>query len=77
MDIRKGHVESSQNFKWFVLIVATLSQTCASFVIFGMGPMAAFYQKTYNLSQFETGMIVSAVNIGPIMSMIIFGNMAI
>ncbi len=75
MDIRKGHVEGSQNFKWFVLIVATLSQTCASFVIFGMGPMAAFYQQTYNLSQFETGMIVSTVNIGPIISMIIFGNM--
>lgn len=75
MNIKKGHVKSSQNFKWFVLIVATLSQTCASFVIFGMGPMAAFYQQTYNLSQFETGMIVSTVNIGPIISMIIFGNM--
>ncbi|GIN21243.1 MAG TPA: MFS transporter [Bacillus bacterium] len=75
MDFRKLHVESSQNFKWFVLIVATLSQTCASFVIFGMGPMAAFYQQTFNLSQFETGMIVSTVNIGPIISMIIFGNM--
>lgn len=59
------------HYKWLILIVAT----CASFVIFGMGPMAAFYQQAFNLTQFETGLIVSAVNIGPIFSMIIFGDL--
>lgn len=75
MDMKTGFLEREKNYKWLVLIVATLSQMCASFVIFGMGPMAAFYQKAYHLSQFETGMIVSAVNIGPIFSMIIFGDL--
>ncbi|MFD1706605.1 MFS transporter [Siminovitchia sediminis] len=58
-----------------VLVVATVAQTTAAFVTFGMGPMAALYQTSYNLSQFETGLIVSAVNIGPIFSLIIFGNL--
>lgn len=40
-----------------------------------MGPLATFYQKEYDLSQFETGLIVSAVNVGPIFSMLIFGNL--
>lgn len=63
------------HYKWFILMVATFSQTCASFVIFGMGPMAAFYQQAYNLTQFETGLIVSVVNFGPIFSMMIFGDL--
>lgn len=51
-----------------------LSQTCATFVNYGVGPLATFCQEIYNLSQFQTGLIVSAVNIGPIFSMLIFGN---
>ncbi|MEZ0118650.1 UNVERIFIED_ORG: MFS family permease [Heyndrickxia coagulans] len=62
-------------YKWVILFIATFSQTCATFVTYGMGPLATFYQKQYGLSQFETGLIVSAVNIGPIFSMLIFGNL--
>ncbi|MFX3623519.1 MAG: MFS transporter [Ectobacillus sp.] len=62
-------------YKWIILLIATLAQMCATFVTYGMGPLATFYQKEHNLSHFETGLIVSAVNIGPIFSMIIFGNL--
>ncbi|MGE7110111.1 MFS transporter [Lysinibacillus sp. NPDC047702] len=60
-------------YKWVILLVATLSQTAATFVTYGMGPIATFYQIEWNLSSFETGLIVSAVNIGPIFSMLVFG----
>jgi len=60
-------------YKWIIVLVATLSQTAATFVTYGMGPIATFYQTEWNLSSFQAGFIVSAVNIGPIFSMIVFG----
>ncbi|MFJ7915592.1 MULTISPECIES: MFS transporter [unclassified Lysinibacillus] len=60
-------------YKWIIVLVATLSQTAATFVTYGMGPIATFYQIEWGLSSFQTGFIVSAVNIGPIFSMILFG----
>ncbi|MEB9686461.1 MFS transporter [Bacillus thuringiensis serovar pingluonsis] len=64
----------TDNYKWIILFIATVAQTCATFVTYGIGPLATFYSKEYDLSQFETGLMVSAVNIGPIFSMLIFGN---
>ncbi|PES12322.1 MFS transporter [Bacillus cereus] len=64
----------ADNYKWIILLIATFAQTCATFVTYGIGPLATFYSEQYNLSQFETGLMVSAVNIGPIFSMLIFGN---
>ncbi|WP_155590873.1 MFS transporter [Lysinibacillus cavernae] len=60
-------------YKWVILLVATLSQTAATFVTYGMGPVASFYQMEWDLSSFQTGLIVSAVNIGPLFSMLLFG----
>ncbi|EFI68577.1 MFS transporter [Lysinibacillus sp. HST-98] len=60
-------------YRWVVLLVATLSQTAATFVTYGMGPVASFYQMEWHLTSFQTGLIVSAVNIGPIFSMLLFG----
>ncbi len=60
-------------YKWIILLVATLSQTAATFITYGMGPVASFYQIEWGLSSFQTGLIVSAVNIGPIFSMLAFG----
>lgn len=71
----RWHFNKYKNYKWIILFIATLSQTFSTFVTYGMGPLATFYQKEYELSQFETGLIVSAVNIGPIFSMLIFGNL--
>ncbi|MCM3303745.1 MFS transporter [Priestia megaterium] len=62
------------SYKWMILFIATLSQACATFVTYGAGPLAAFWQRLYDLSQFQTGLLVSAVQIGPIFSMLLFGN---
>lgn len=73
--VKQWDVPHHENYKWIILCIATLSQTCATFVTYGMGPLATLYQSEYRLSQFETGLIVSAVNIGPIFSMLIFGDL--
>lgn len=54
------------SYKWMILFIATLSQACATFVTYGVGPLAALWQRLYGLSQFQTGLLVSAVQIGPI-----------
>ncbi|QQP14586.1 MFS transporter [Lysinibacillus agricola] len=68
-----GGIFMNTYYKWIIVLVATLSQTAATFVTYGMGPIATFYQIEWNLSSLQTGFIVSAVNIGPIFSMILFG----
>ncbi|MDA7025738.1 MFS transporter [Bacillus sp. CLL-7-23] len=62
-------------YKWIVLSIATFAQGCATFVTYGTGPLATFYQQSLYLSQFETGIIVSVINIGPIFSMICLGDL--
>ncbi|OCA81303.1 MFS transporter [Pseudobacillus wudalianchiensis] len=64
-----------ENYQWIILLIATFSQACATFVTYGIGPLAAFYQREHHLSQFEVGLLVSAVNIGPIFSMLFFGDL--
>ncbi|MGE7674521.1 MFS transporter [Lysinibacillus sp. NPDC094403] len=68
-----GGIFMNTYYKWIIVLVATLSQTAATFVTYGMGPIATFYQIEWNLSSLQTGFIVSAVNLGPIFSMILFG----
>ncbi|WP_370046899.1 MFS transporter [Lysinibacillus sp. RC79] len=68
-----GGIIMNTYYKWIIVLVATLSQTAATFVTYGMGPIATFYQIEWNLSSLQTGFIVSAVNIGPIFSMMMFG----
>ncbi|TDQ41245.1 MFS transporter [Aureibacillus halotolerans] len=68
-------VSESKHFKWVILFVATLAQGCATFVTYGMGPLATVYQDSMELTQFQTGLIVSAVNVGPIFSMMFFGDL--
>lgn len=62
-------------YKWFIVLVATLCQTAATFVTYGMGPIATFYQVEWNLTSLQAGFIVSTVNIGPMFSMLVFGHL--
>ncbi|MFD3449853.1 MFS transporter [Microbacteriaceae bacterium 4G12] len=66
---------STNSYRWIILLIATISQTFATFVTYGIGPLASFWQQVHHLSQFQTGLLVSAVNIGPIFSMLFFGNL--
>ncbi|MFD0770081.1 MFS transporter [Bacillus sp. CGMCC 1.60114] len=65
----------TSSYKWMILLIATISQTFATFVTYGIGPLASFWQQVHHLSQFQTGLLVSVVNIGPIFSMLFFGNL--
>ncbi|SDW80573.1 Major Facilitator Superfamily protein [Marininema mesophilum] len=65
---------SSQKFRWMVLGLATGTQATATFVTYGVGPLAAIWQQTFSLSQAQVGLLISMVNIGPLMSMLFIGR---
>ncbi|SFD04347.1 Sugar phosphate permease [Bacillus sp. 491mf] len=75
MQRQKTKNGSTSSYKWIILLIATISQTFATFVTYGIGPLASLWQQVHHLSQFQTGLLVSAVNIGPIFSMLFFGNL--
>ncbi|PEP54633.1 MFS transporter [Bacillus pseudomycoides] len=75
MQKQKTRNEPISSYKWIVLLIATISQTCATFVTYGIGPLASLWQQVHHISQFQIGLLVSVVNIGPIFSMLLFGNL--
>lgn len=62
------------NFRWIVLGLATWAQATATFVTYGVGPLAAIWQQIYSLSQTQVGLLISVVNIGPLLSMLMIGH---
>ncbi|WP_027408857.1 MFS transporter [Anoxybacillus tepidamans] len=66
--------KTASPYRWVILMLATWIQTSSSFVTQGIGPLSAYWKQIYHLSQTETATLISAVNIGPILSMIILGR---
>lgn len=60
--------------RWKILILATWIQTTASIITQGIGPLSTYWGKAYNFSPTKTAMLVSAINIGPMFSMIFLGK---
>ncbi|MBH8608994.1 MFS transporter [Thermoactinomyces sp. CICC 10521] len=63
-----------KNYRWVVLGLATWAQASATFVTYGVGPLAAIWQLKFSLSQSQAGLLVSVVNIGPLLSMLLIGR---
>lgn len=60
--------------RWGILILATWIQTTTSIIIQGIGPLSTYWGKAYYLSPTQTAMLVSAINIGPMLSMMFLGK---
>ncbi|MGF7088063.1 MFS family permease [Kroppenstedtia sanguinis] len=54
--------------------MATWAQASATFVTYGVGPLAAIWQQIFSLSQTQVGLLISVVNIGPLLSMLFIGH---
>lgn len=67
--------ESAHFYKWLVLILATGVQASATLVTYGVGPLSFFWKKLYNLSDMQMGLLLTAVNIGPLFCMLVAGRL--
>lgn len=72
---QKEESYSSSSYKWIVLLLATGTQASATLVTYGIGPLAFFWKQMYHLSQMETGILLSTVNIGPLFFMLFIGRL--
>ncbi|PEF67950.1 MFS transporter [Bacillus anthracis] len=65
----------NRTYKWVMLIVATIAQTTATLITYGVGVFALFWKEEYALTNTESGLLVSVVNIGPLFCMLFVGRL--
>ncbi|MGE7880397.1 MFS transporter [Bacillus sp. NPDC094077] len=70
-------MEESVNstYKWIMLIFATIAQATATLITYGVGAFAVFWKEEYALTNMESGLLVSVVNIGPLFCMLFVGRL--
>src|SRR5215467_11368380 len=66
---------SNPSYRWIVLVVATIAQAAASFVIQGLGVLAGFLQQDLQLSGFQVGLLMAASTAAPIFALPIVGDL--
>lgn len=62
-------------YKWIVLMLATIAQASATLITYGVGPLAFFWKEIYHLSDMQMGLLLTAVNIGPLFCMFFVGRL--
>ncbi|MDA2136548.1 MFS transporter [Bacillus cereus group sp. Bc256] len=65
----------NRTYKWVMLIVTTIAQTTATLITYGVGVFALFWKEEYALTNTESGLLVSVVNIGPLFCMLFVGRL--
>ncbi|PFW59405.1 MFS transporter [Bacillus cereus] len=63
------------NHKWVMLMFATIAQTTATLITYGVGAFSLFWKEEYGLTNMESGLLVSVVNMGPLFCMLLAGRL--
>ncbi|GDY51822.1 hypothetical protein SVIO_024450 [Streptomyces violaceusniger] len=67
-------VHSAGSYKWIVLAVAVTALTSGSIVYSGVSVLLPFWKNTYHLSAATAALAATAIQAGPIASMLIIGR---
>ncbi|WP_166362290.1 MFS transporter [Pseudomonas akapageensis] len=62
-------------YKWVVLLVATLAQACACFFVQGFGSIALNIKQGMLLSDWQIGLLVSAAQLVPLAGLLVAGEL--
>lgn len=68
-------MKCSSSYKWIVLMLATAVQASATLITYGVGPLAFFWKEIYHLTDMQMGLLLTAVNIGPLFCMLFVGRL--
>jgi MFS family permease len=66
--------EAIPSYRWVILALATWAQAASTFVTYGIGPLSAIWQREMHLTSTQAGILLSAVQIGPIFSLLLVGK---
>ncbi len=70
-----GTSRSKYDYRWIVLVAATIAQAAASFVMQGLGVLAGFLQQAFQLSSSEVGLLIAASAAAPVFALPIVGDL--
>lgn len=65
----------NSTYKWIMLIFATITQATATLITYGVGAFALFWKEEYSLTNMQSGLLVSVINIGPLFCMLFVGRL--
>ncbi|MGG0726691.1 MFS transporter [Bacillus paramycoides] len=65
----------NSTYKWIMLIFATITQATATLITYGVGVFALFWKGGYSLTNMQSGLLVSIVNVGPLFCMLFVGRL--
>ncbi|MGG0762677.1 MFS transporter [Bacillus paramycoides] len=65
----------TSTYKWIMLIFATITQAIATLITYGVGVFALFWKGEYSLTNMQSGLLVSIVNVGPLFCMLFVGRL--
>lgn len=63
------------NYRWVILLIATIAQASACFFVQGIGAIAIFIQQDWHLSVLQIGLLVSAAQLIPIVGLLVAGEL--
>uniref|UniRef100_UPI003558918D MFS transporter n=1 Tax=Pandoraea sputorum TaxID=93222 RepID=UPI003558918D len=63
------------NYRWVILLIATIAQASACFFFQGIGAIAIFIQQDWHLSVLQIGLLVSAAQLIPIVGLLVAGEL--
>lgn len=66
---------SAHNYRWFILLIATLAQAAACFFVQGIGAISVYIQADMALSAFQIGALVSAAQLVPLVGLLVAGEL--
>ncbi|TVP53261.1 MAG: MFS transporter [Halomonas sp.] len=66
---------SAQNYRWVILLIATLAQAAACFFVQGIGAISVYIQADMGLSAFQIGALVSAAQLVPLIGLLVAGEL--
>lgn len=67
--------QKKEKARWRMLGLATSVQAGATLVTYGIGPLSAIWQREFGWSHTQAGLLMSAVQLGPLLSMMWVGRM--
>ena len=66
---------SDDPYRWVILVVATLAQAGTAVVFLGVGALAGFIQEAFDLSGVQTGLLITAVGLAPLVALLPTGRL--
>ena len=62
-------------YRWVILVIATLTQAATAFVFLGVGALAGFIQEDFDLNGLQTGLLVTAIGLAPVVALLPTGRL--